>query len=92
MKYTIIIQVETSRKMEGSDEFLLCTAQRAGLKRRPAKAKVLQQSVTPGNCEVTVRSEEPPEKGLVAQVIKKSPKLAAAYKRLRRDYVKRSKP
>lgn len=45
-RYRIVMDVETTRRMVGSDEFLLCTAQRAGLKRRINKVRVLRETVT----------------------------------------------
>jgi len=44
--YRLVAIIKTTRKMVGSDEFLICTAQRAGLKRRHAKADVKSQTVT----------------------------------------------
>jgi hypothetical protein len=40
MKYTVTFTVDMTRKMTGADGFLLCTTQRAGLKRKPNKVHV----------------------------------------------------
>lgn len=45
-RYRIVMDVETTRRMVGSDEFLLCTAQRAGIKRRMNKVRVLREVIT----------------------------------------------
>lgn len=48
-RYLLIATIETTRKMQGSDEFLICTAQRSGIKRKMVTANptsILVQDTT----------------------------------------------
>jgi hypothetical protein len=43
--YRLTAMIETTRRMTGSDEFLVCTAQRSGIKRKHMTANPVRVTV-----------------------------------------------